>query len=95
MQITPGDLNKKVPGSDNLEACVINLRKGVTDFLKRGPKEGLPVQGVMVSTPPPNCGRLTISVSVESVQKTLQDCIFSLESSALEFPVRIPNYEAQ
>ena len=45
MQISPGDLTKKTPGSDNLLASAINLRKEVTDFLKTGSKEGLPVQG--------------------------------------------------
>ena len=67
MQINPGDLNKKVPGSDNLSACVINLIKEVTDFLETGPKEGLPAQRHLVSTPPPRWDRATILISSESV----------------------------
>ena len=54
MQISPGDLNKKVPGSDNLWASAINFRKEVTGFLKTGAKKELPVQGLLASTPPQN-----------------------------------------
>ena len=67
MQISPGDLNKKVPGSDNLLASAINLRKEVTDFLKTGSKEGLPVQRLLVSTPPPRWDRATILITSKSV----------------------------
>ena len=54
MKITPGDLNKKLPGSDNLWASAINFRKEVTDYLKTGAQKGLPVQGLLASTPPQN-----------------------------------------
>ena len=41
MQISPGDKNKNVPGSDNLLASAINLRKKITDFRKTGAQKGL------------------------------------------------------
>ena len=54
MQITPGDLNKKVSGSDNLWANAIEPKKEATYFLKRGHEKGLPVRGLLVSAPPPS-----------------------------------------